>query len=158
MITLLTILTLGLYWIYLNCKIYCTQKGWCRPTNISFRRGKLVITSQDRVLCWSADHAQQNAQRNPCLAICLNAIFGPAPAKYLSLTTTQSFLLRDVAELVCDTHLDPSSCCGIGSCASAFNGSITISWNTFTTTAGPLEVKSQSELHALNPSFMRPMK
>jgi len=143
------IFTLGCYYPYYHCSIWCINRGWCTPSKIEMERGRLAVTSQNRLLVWKTKFVQIAQKRTSILCgldlALMNLCCGKEPVTSESYTTTAAYLLTNVAELVMDTSKVPSYLCGLSCCGEKFQGSLKVyfkKFDTLNTTATTLQCSS----------------
>jgi hypothetical protein len=96
---ILTILTCGLYPIFLNIQKWCYEKKFCTPQVVEMSRGKMVITSKNRVLIWKTNVSQVKTGKGSCIGQLLCGKKCAAPVAYTGQTLTRTYTLDNISDV-----------------------------------------------------------
>ncbi len=137
----LTILTLGIFYIYWTCYKWCLNKGMCTLQQIHMTRGKMAITSSRRVLVWKTEFDQTTMDRGCCNCYCcFRTLFCcirscrekfAARVHWQSTTYSRTYTVGHINDIELRLDHQMKICCGIGCCKEKFISSVRVRFGDF---------------------------
>jgi hypothetical protein len=111
----LTILTVGIYYIYWTCYKWCLNKGMCKLQDIHMTRGKMAITSSRRVLVWKTEFDQTTTDG----------------VQWQSTTYSRAYTIEHINDIQLRLYHQQKISCGICCCEEEFVSSVRVRFGDF---------------------------
>ncbi len=127
---LLTCITIGIFYLYWTCYRWCLQMGYCTMPIIAMNRGKMAITSTDRVLVWKTNFKQARMGSSSCCCCCCCRECAD-PINWQSHTFSRTYNISNINDVelrLCQQKgIPPGICC----CTEEYTSSVRVRFGDF---------------------------
>lgn len=119
-------LTLGIFYIFWMCYMWCLRKGFCTLPSITMQRGMMAVTSTGCILVWKTNLNQVRMGKYPMCFKCCCGDKCRDPIDWTSTTLSRTYKISNINEISLRLAQTQGFLCGICCCTELYESSVRV--------------------------------